>query len=378
MNNLESLAEVDTNTLESALEAAISGIPVSEESPTHENEPAVTDEQTDNEVVVENEQVADSETDYTASETDVQVEEAEEAEIEADYEAEAEEQVIHGHWAEDEKLAAQIRDNNPDIPLETALALARDRLGYNNSADELPEPESQEPTRAEMILALEQKMDEAGANEGLFTPEIAEMLKQHTRLVGEQAMEEAVNKVESENARRREQEIVEKETIRLIHQMEESKQRVYAICPEAEDRNSEIGKAIEQVIERWTIKNNPDAKEPNAPELAFQAAQLLLPPESRVSAVPREQPKHTQPASITKQAQVQKTSEATAAIPTAPPVPTVRALPVSAMARTAQPESINLNPAQVSQLVKDASKDDLAAIEEAIYGVSGRDVLLRI
>jgi len=375
---MESLAEVDTNTLEAALEAAISGIPASDEPPTQENEPIVNDEQADNEVVVENEQPEYVESEDTESEVEAEVEAEAEESQEADTGFESEVEVIHGHWAEDEKLAAQIRDNNPDIPLDTALALARARLGYNNSADELPEPESQEPTRAEMILALEQKMDEAGANEGLFTPEIAEMLKQHTRLVGEQAMEEAVNKVESENARRREQEIVEKETIRLIHQMEESKQRVYAICPEAEDRNSKIGKAIEQVIIRWNEKNNPDANEPNAPELAFQAAQLLLPPESRVSAVPREQPKHAQPASITKQAQVQKTSEATAAIPIAPPVPTVRALPVSAMARTAQPESINLNPSQVGQLVKDASKDDLAAIEEAIYGVSGRDVLLRI
>jgi len=374
MNTMESLAEVDTNTLEAALEAAISGIPASDEPPTQENEPIVNDEQADNEVVVENEQSEYVESDDTESEAEAVAEESQEADT--DFESEAE--VIHGHWAEDEKLAAQIRDNNPDIPLDTALALARARLGYTANADQPDEPETQEPSLDDQIQAIENALEEMGANEGLFTKDTADLTKQLARLVSQKATREAIETIQIENTQRREQEIADKESARLTSLMQDSVQRVYAMSPEAENRNSAIGRAIEQQIKIWTAENSADLHKPNTPELVYWAAQSLLPPESRVSAVPREQPKHAQPASITKQAQVQKTSEATAAIPIAPPVPTVRALPVSAMARTAQPDSINLNPSQVGQLVKDASKDDLAAIEEAIYGVSGRDVLLRI
>ena len=150
-------------------------------------------------------------------------------------------------------------------------------------------------------------------------------------------------------------------------------------CPEAGDANTPIGRAMSQLIEQYQAQNHPDLSAPNAPELIFSKANILLPPEARVPVAPRREPPKHQPKAPVAQPKppVQKTSEAPP-LPTAPPVPTMRALPVAATARTAQPDMSTLNPAQMGQMVREASQEDLAAIEEALYGMSGRDVLLRI
>ena len=273
-------------------------------------------------------------------------------------------------------MATEIRQRNPDIPLTTAIELAKSRLGYSDQAEESNDSleENTEPTLQEKITAIEQALTEAGANEGLFTPEVAELTKEHARLMAQNAVEQ----IQGEQIAQREADLQEKEHIALTQLMQQSSQRVFEICPAAQDSNSEIGRAITQVIEKWKATNNPEQFDPNAPELIFAAANMTLPPERRVSVTPiQELPKHATTAEA-KKPKVQNTSEATFAQPVEPPAPTARALPVSAAARTAQPDTLNLNQAQMSQLVREASKDDLATIEEALYGVSGRDVLLRI
>lgn len=400
MTTTDSFANVDTATLEAALEAAATGVdvPTTPAAPQAEAEPqpaspapetpeapAAEDNSPDPSKAGEPE----PETLDEYSEDSPASQGEEEPAAEDDGEEPTNEEPAEEHydpragWQDYERLAAEIRERNPDILLDTALAMAKARLGYDipteDSAAE-PEPEGDpEPTTAEKIEALEAALEEEGANEGLFTAKIAELTKEHARLLSQHAVEQAEARIyqerENDNAARQAASYREQ----LLASMAESRARVLDICPEAGDANTPIGRAMSQLIEQYQASNHPDLSAPNAPELIFSKANILLPPEARVPVAPRREPPKHQPKAPAAQPKppVQKTSEAPP-LPTAPPVPTVRALPVAATARTAQPDMQTLNPAQMGQMVREASQEDLAAIEEALYGMSGRDVLLRI
>jgi hypothetical protein len=397
MTTTDSFANVDTATLEAALEAAATGVdvPTTPAAPQAEAEPqpaspapetpAEAPAADDNSPEPSEAGEPEPETLDEYSEDSPASEGEEEPAAEEAYEEQPAEEAYdpRAGWQDYERLAAEIRERNPDIFLDTALAMAKVRLGYDLPAEDAAtesEPEGDpEPTTAEKIEALEAALEEEGANEGLFTAKIAELTKEHARLLSQHAVEQAEARIhqerEADNAARQ----AASHREQLLASMAESRARVLDICPEAGDANTPIGRAMSQLIEQYQAQNHPDLSAPNAPELIFSKANILLPPEARVPVAPRREPPKHQPKAPVAQPKppVQKTSEAPP-LPTAPPVPTMRALPVAATARTAQPDMSTLNPAQMGQMVREASQEDLAAIEEALYGMSGRDVLLRI
>lgn len=396
MTTNDSFANVDTATLEAALEAAATGaeLPPEPAAPQAEAEPqpaSATNENLASEPSedgeLESTNTLDDNSEDSPSSQGEEEPAAEEAGEEPTNEEPAEEAEPETYdpragWQDYERLASEIRERNPDILLDTALAMAKARLGYDIPTEDTAadtEAVDTEPTIAEKIEALEAALEEEGSNEGLFTTRIAEMTKELSRLRSEESMQNM--QAYMQESREADQAAIEAANSRekLLAGMAESRARVLEICPDAGDANTAIGQAMSQLIEDYQASNHPDLSAPNAPELIFSKANILLPPEARVSVTPRrEPPKHQQkaPAAPTK-TPVPKTSAAQP-LPTAPPVPTVRALPVAAGAGTAQPDMSTLNPAQMGQMVRDASQEDLAAIEEALYGMSGRDVLLRI
>lgn len=407
MTTTDSFANVDTATLEAALEAAATGseVPTPPAAPQAEAEPQPASPATDiteasdaEDLTSEPHEAGEPETNETLDEysEDSRASQGEEEpaaeddgeeltneEAEEPAEEEPETYDPRAGWQDYERLASEIRERNPDILLDTALAMAKARLGYDIPSEDYtsePEPEGDpEPTTAEKIEALENALEEEGANEGLFTSRIAEMTKELGRLRSEESMQNM--QAYMQESREADQSAREAAIYRdqLLAGMAESRARVLDICPQAGDANTPIGRVMSQLIEQYQASNHPDLSAPNAPELLFSKANILLPPEARVSVVPRrEPPKHQSKAPVAQpKPTVQKTSAAPP-LPTAPPVPTVRALPVAAGARTAQPDMSTLNPAQMGQMVRDASREDLDAIEEALYGSAGRDYLLRI
>lgn len=396
----DSFSNVDTATLEAALEAASTGVaidpapaapqaeaepqPASQDTETATEAPKASNEEAQ---VAEEESSPDSEDSETESpESEASSEESEASSEESEPTEEEESYDPRAGWQDYERLAAEIRERNPDILLDTALAMAKARLGYedpNASSYEEQDAEMEEgdpePTTAEKIEAIEAALDEEGANEGLYTAKTAELHKELARLRAQDAVEQAELRFQqqrkndiaaSEAASAREQ---------LLAGMAESRARVLEICPEAGDATTLIGRAMALIIEDYQSRNHPDLSEPNAPELIFAKANMLLPPEARVPVTPKmESPKPQQKQATQAKTQPVPTKSEAPPLPTAPPIPTMRVLPVAAGAGTAQPDMSNLNPAQMSQLVREASPEDLDAIEAALYGMSGRDVLLRI
>lgn len=251
--------------------------------------------------------------------------------------------------AEDEARALEIRKRNPDLSLEESLTRARQQLGWKEQSDEQGEPE---PTLDERIAAIESALDEAGANDGLFTTEIANLTKEHARLLAEQAVQKATF-IRQEEAR-----------VALINeQREESYQRAASMCPEALDANSVIGQSLSAVIAEAEATQNPLLYDPQAPELFLAMANARLPEAQRVelkrpAATTNPTPSEAQPAP----AQPAKPSPA-------------GVLPVAASARTAQPATQLIDPANLDRAIKEAPTD---VLEAALLGDRTNNVLLRL
>jgi hypothetical protein len=381
MTTTDSFANVDTATLEAALEAASSGVDVSmlPAAPQAEAEPQPASPENETfEAAETEEEIPPTEAEEISAEQ-VDEEDPQIGEYEDAPAVEAETYDPRADWQDYERMAAEIRERNPDILLDTALAMAKARLGYSDEEpmEEPTEEGDPEPTTAEKISAIEDALQEEGANEGLFTPRVAELTKELSRLHGHAAQESMREYMSAERQADNDARTAFENREQLLAAMDESRARVLDICPEAGDASSPIGRAMSQLIGDYQAIGHPDLSDPKAPELIFSKANILLPVESRVSVSPNRAPKHQPKAQPAQPRTVQQPSAAQS-LPTAPPVPTVRALPVAAGARTAQPDMSNLNPAQMGQMVRDASREDLDAIEEALYGAVGRDVLLRI
>lgn len=251
--------------------------------------------------------------------------------------------------AEDEARALEIRKRNPDLSLEASLSLARQQLGYTDQPAEQVEAE---PTLDERIAAIEEKLDEAGANDGLFTSEIANLTKEHARLLAEQAVQRA------ESIRHD-----EAQTAIMRDKREESYQRAASMCPEALDVSSVIGKSLSAVIAEAEATNNPLLYDPQAPELFLALANARLPEAQRVelkrpAATTNPTPSEAQPA------------------PAQPVQPSpAGVLPVAASARTAQPATQLIDPANLDRAIKEAPTD---VLEAALLGQGRNNVLLRL
>jgi hypothetical protein len=268
-------------------------------------------------------------------------------------EAEQEQEDEFANMAEEERRALEIRRRNPDLTLEAALGMARKQLGGGEDAD----GEQKEPTLAERIAAIESALDEAGANEGLFTKEVADLTKEHARLLAEQAAQEAVARVKQEA-------VTEERTAEMKAEREESYARAAASCPDALDPNTPIGKSLSAVIAEAERTNNPLLYDPQAPELFLALANARLPEAQRAElkrpAEATQTPSGEQPA-----ATVQTPRQSPAGV-----------LPVAASARTAQPATATIDPANVVGAIKETPTADL---EAALLGASaGSSVLLRL
>jgi hypothetical protein len=257
------------------------------------------------------------------------------------------------NMADDERRALEIRRRNPDLTLEAALGMAREQLANGEDAG----GEQKEPTLAERIAAIEAAMDEAGANEGLFTKEVADLTKEHARLLAEQAAQEAVSRVKQEA-------VTNERTAAMLAEREASYARAAASCPEALDQNTPIGKALSETIAEAERTNNPLLYDPKAPELFLALANARLPEAQRAElkrpAEATQTPSGEQPA-----ATVQTPRQSPAGV-----------LPVAASARTAQPATATIDPANVVGAIKETPTADL---EAALLGAgAGSPVLLRL
>lgn len=250
--------------------------------------------------------------------------------------------------AEDEARALEIRKRNPDLSLEESLTRARQQLGLTEETEQV----EAEPTLDERIQAIEAQLDEAGANDGLFTTEIANLTKEHARLLAEHAVQraEAIRHNESRTAV-------------LRNEREESYQRAASMCPEALDVDSVIGKSLSAVIAEAEATQNPLLYDPQAPELFLALANARLPEAQRVelkrpAATTNPTPSEAQPA------------------PTQPAKPSpAGVLPVAASARTAQPATKLIDPANLDRAIKEAPTD---VLEAALLGDRTNNVLLRL
>jgi hypothetical protein len=251
--------------------------------------------------------------------------------------------------AEDEAIALQIRQRNPDLSLDESLARARYHLGWNEQPAEQGEPE---PTLDERIAAIESALDEAGANDGLFTSEIANLTKEHARLLADQAVEKA-NHIRHQEVR----------VASINEEREASYQRAASMCPEALDSNSVIGQTLSAVIAEAEATQNPLLYDPQAPELFLALANARLPEAQRVEL--------KRPAATT-----QTTPSEAQLVPTQPAKPSpAGVLPVAASARTAQPATRMIDPASLDRAIKEAPTD---VLEAALLGDRTNNVLLRL
>ncbi len=254
--------------------------------------------------------------------------------------------------AHDEARALEIRRRNPDLSLEQSLDLARRQLGIEPEANNETAGEP-EPTLEEKIAAIEAQLDEAGANDGLFTSEVAALTKEHGRLMAEQAV------MRAEQSRHN-----EARTAVMQDQREASYQRAAAACPEALDANSNIGQSLSAVIAEAEATNNPLLYDPQAPELFLALANTRLPEAQRVEL--------KRPAATSNQ----QPSEPAPSEPAQPAKPSpAGVLPVAATARTAQPATQLIDPANLDRAIKDMPTD---LLEAALLGTRTDKVLLRL
>jgi len=253
----------------------------------------------------------------------------------------------------DEARALDLRRRNPDMSLEAALHMARTQLGYYNE-DGSDRPT--EPTVEDRIADIEEKLAEAGANDGLFTTEIATLTKEHARLCADLAVQRA------ERARFEEARSVEQSRLR-----EESYQRASSLWPEATDSSTPLGQALLAVINEAEASNNPLLYDPQAPELFVALANARLPENLRVEM--------KRPAVVKKQTTSGVLARAVPSVQDAGPRPG-NVLPVPATARTAQPSNTTLiDPSNVGRAIKEMPTEEL---EAALLGESGSTALLRL
>jgi hypothetical protein len=246
-------------------------------------------------------------------------------------------------------IVTQIRQRNPDLSLDESLAKARHQLGWNEQPAEQSEPE---PTLDERITAIESALDEAGANDGLFTSEVANLTKEHARLLADQAVQKA-NFIRQQEVR----------VASINEEREASYQRAASMCPEALDANSVIGQTLSAVIAEAEATQNPLLHDPQAPELFLALANARLPEAQRVEL--------KRPAAAT-----QTTPSEAQPAPTQPAKPSpAGVLPVAASARTAQPATRMIDPASLDRAIKEAPTD---VLEAALLGDRTNNVLLRL
>jgi hypothetical protein len=254
--------------------------------------------------------------------------------------------------AEDEARALEIRRRNPDLSLEDSLYMARKQLGFQTEPGD-KSGSAPEPTLEERIAAIEAQLDEAGANDGLFTSEVAALTKEHSRLMAESAV------MRAEQSRHN-----ETRNAVMQDQREQSYQRAAATCPEALDANSEIGKSLSAVIAEAEATQNPLLYDPQAPELFLALANARLPEAQRVEL--------KRPAATSNQ----QPSEPAPSEPAQPAKPSpAGVLPVAATARTAQPATQLIDPANLDRAIKDMPTD---LLEAALLGSRTDKVLLRL
>jgi len=241
----------------------------------------------------------------------------------------------------------------PLLLLLLLLLLSSLLLTTNKTSNDEKEQQGEpEPTLEERIAAIESALDEAGANDGLFTTEIANLTKEHGRLLAEHAVQRA-NQVRHDEVR----------TAEMREQREASYQRAAAMCPEALDNNSVIGKSLSAVIAEAEATQNPLLYDPQAPELFLALANARLPEAQRVEL--------QRPA-----ATIQPTPSEAQSEPAQPAKPSpAGVLPVAASARTAQPATQLIDPANLDRAIKEAPTD---VLEAALLGDRTNNVLLRL
>jgi hypothetical protein len=366
MSEALAIAEMDTDVLEAALfggddlpaapkessaEVSEPVVEAAPEEPTAESaaeEPKEPVETAEGEEAAADEEAKDEEGEAPAGELE-ETEASEEAEP-----AKAEEVVLRKHnLPEDEARALELRQRNPDMTLDAALHMARTQLGfYKEDGTDRPT----EPTVEDRIAELEAKLEEAGANDGLFTSEIANLTKEHARLCADSAVQRAER-----------QRIDEAKSMEESRLREESYQRASKLWPEATDASTPLGQAVLQVISEAEATKNPLLYDPQAPELFVALANARLPENLRVEM--------KRPAVVKKQTSSGVLARAVPSVQDAGPKPG-NVLPVRATARTAQPSNTTLiDPSNVGRAIKEMPTEEL---EAALLGEPGSRALLRL
>jgi hypothetical protein len=366
MSETLAMAEMDTDVLEAALFGGEDLAAAPQESPEDAPQPlaeaatedpaaeVATEEPKEPAEEVEGQEASEEEADAA---DDVDAGGGEEPADQAAAEsapAEPEEVVLkRNNLPQDEARALELRRRNPDMTLDAALHMARTQLGYYNE-DGTDRPS--EPTVEDRIADLEAKLAEAGANDGLFTTEIANLTKEHARLCADLAVERA--------EKQRTDEVKSMEQSRL---REESYQRASNLWPEATDSTTPLGQALLQVISEAEATKNPLLYDPQAPELFVAIANARLPENLRVEM--------KRPAVVKKQTSSGVLARAVPSVQDAGPKPG-NVLPVPATARTAQPSNTTLiDPSNVGRAIKEMPTEEL---EAALLGEPGSSALFRL
>lgn len=345
-------AQVDLASMsDAALEAIVNGEQLPDEQTTPESENNQPSENTELHQP-QLEQPPEGEAPPLPLQDQVQEEQAKEEPAEQPH--------TFSNMREDERRAVEIRERNPDITLDQAISMARQELGIGQEDQDQDEEEQTppEPTLAEKISEIEAQIDEAGASEGLFTKEIAELTKEHARLVAKQAL-----------ADERNQQVQAQEEAQFLSQREEHIENLKAQHPEILDPESPISRKIGEVISRLSAEENSILLGVDAPEKVFYLAVSELPAEQRPASLSGGLRESQQPPVENRPAQPRQQSQPT---PTAQPKPSYR--PASGEQRSAVTDSTFVPPAQVGEFVRNL---DLDTLERAINGDREPDFYIR-
>jgi len=244
-------------------------------------------------------------------------------------------------WSEAERMAVEMRERNPDITLQESIAKANSIIEARQEGVTITEEGDIQPKDIkDEIKEIEEKLEEYGKNEGLFTDEVRQLVIQHSKLVAIDASKE-----------RDRQEAHEREMDAFNAKVDESSSNVARICPDVKNENSRIRQKMSEIYDELASSNSSILHRPDAPEKIFALANMELPENERYEVVKRR--------SETEQ-QVQTQKQETQAMQ---PKQNFGMLPVSGSLRSQATSTVS--PAKTAEMIRDANTDTL---EQALYG----------
>jgi len=250
----------------------------------------------------------------------------------------------HSGWSEEERLAVDMRERNPDITLEESLAKAKQIVESRETGEHIEGVTTggeEQKSVKEQLSEIESKLEELGKSEGLFTDEVRQLVIQHSKMAAIDAAQEKDRQADADRAKKV-----------FDEKVDESSNRVACLCPEVSNPNSNIRAKMAEVYDQLAATNSSILYDASAPEKIFALANMELPENERYDVVKRRsETEQSQPA--------MKADNGTKAS-------VAMFSPVSGSHRSQAVSSVP--PAQVAKMIRETNSDTL---EQALYGTSG-------